>query len=1038
MLLRFVCIFTIILAASPLRAEYLLRKYNFATEEEALANHVSHAKQDESGFMWFATWNGLVRFDGQTFYTFQPTLRSDDTILSNRIYNMRLSATGDIWCVSSDHSLYLFNRKESEYINMLRVIPEIAHRKVRAITHLKNNTTWVVFHDASAIRFNDYQPLSDYTFFDNPSALLRGSTRIDAVVLADSSEWLLTDTHAINTTGRQMVSGRFKHVYATDGHYFLVSVDGHIMETDGQGNKKSDYRLAPHLDVTYTLRMEDEIIAAGNQGIYAFNLADRHIRKFCSLPVYYLYRDSQERIWGFSDNATLVLIKDIKGETADLLHTKVSIPQERDKTSRVIFEDRYNRLILKPIKGALSYYDESEQRIKECKLIDNNTITTYSPTEIKQFVVDKSRNLWVFHASGADYIDISQNFFTHQPNGYGTETRAVATDHKNRLWVSDRSNYLKRMDSPAETPLYVDTAGNIHRQPRQFVDFPVYCIEEGPDSSIWVGTKGAGIYRLQDTGLSTYRISHYSRSVEDLSLKLQTDTVYDMLFTDDKIWIGSHGNGLCYGVKADSGYRFRQLEGLPRGLEIRSMYDCGNDILLLGTTTGLTTIDVRDIDSPRYVTQEFRKEPWGLKGNNIMGVFKCGEALYICTFGMGISRIDSDDLLSEDIHFTHFPIPFPNVAGSIKTSVASGNDIWIVSRNAVCRFSTLTHSYTKYNPDCFAQKFSLSEALPAVMGQQIVLGTSDGIIGFNPGQMSAEKTPTKPVVVTGIRYQNDVDITPISDIDTLYVKPGQRSFALFLSSMEYSRNANTRFRYKMDGYDTGWNYTSGEQPYIGYNHIQPGEYTLIVEVSDMNGLWQSARREIPVYVEPRFIETMLFKLICVLLFTGLLCLLVYAAAYYKRMRNEIQKRYSLLMTIDNMNRDGSAATVARENTASTEEEKEKAFIEKTAQYIMDNINNQQLVVEDLSRHLGMSRTAYYTRMKQITGLTPIDFIKQMRIKKALSLLDRRDLSIAQVAYEAGFSDPKYFSKCFKNEMGLTPSQYIEKIKDANPTKTERP
>lgn len=338
MLLRFVCIFTIILAASPLRAKYLLRKYNFATEEEALANHVSHAKQDESGFMWFATWNGLVRFDGQTFYTFQPTLRSDDTILSNRIYNMRLSATGDIWCVSSDRSLYLFNREESEYINMLRVIPEIAHRKVRAITHLKNNTTWVVFHDASAIRFNDYQPLSDYTFFDNPSALLRGSTRIDAVVLADSSEWLLTDTHAVNTTGRQMVSGRFKHVYATDGHYLLVSVDGHIMETDGQGNKKSDYRLAPHLDVTYTLRMEDEIIAAGNQGIYAFNLADRHIRKFCSLPVYYLYRDSQERIWGFSDNATLVLIKDIKGETADLLHAKVSIPQERDKTSRVILK----------------------------------------------------------------------------------------------------------------------------------------------------------------------------------------------------------------------------------------------------------------------------------------------------------------------------------------------------------------------------------------------------------------------------------------------------------------------------------------------------------------------------------------------------------------------------------------------------------------------------------------------------------------------------------------------------------------------------
>lgn len=61
----------------------------------------------------------------------------------------------------------------------------------------------------------------------------------------------------------------------------------------------------------------------------------------------------------------------------------------------------------------------------------------------------------------------------------------------------------------------------------------------------------------------------------------------------------------------------------------------------------------------------------------------------------------------------------------------------------------------------------------------------------------------------------------------------------------------------------------------------------------------------------------------------------------------------------------------------------------------------------------------------------------MRIKKALSLLDRRDLSIAEVAYEAGFSDPKYFSKCFKNEMGLTPSQYIEQTKNTNRSKTKR-
>ena len=61
-------------------------------------------------------------------------------------------------------------------------------------------------------------------------------------------------------------------------------------------------------------------------------------------------------------------------------------------------------------------------------------------------------------------------------------------------------------------------------------------------------------------------------------------------------------------------------------------------------------------------------------------------------------------------------------------------------------------------------------------------------------------------------------------------------------------------------------------------------------------------------------------------------------------------------------------------------------------------------------------------------LSPVDFIKQMRIKKALKLLDEGGLSIAEVAYRVGFSDPKYFSRCFKAEMNITPSQYIESRK----------
>lgn len=143
------------------------------------------------------------------------------------------------------------------------------------------------------------------------------------------------------------------------------------------------------------------------------------------------------------------------------------------------------------------------------------------------------------------------------------------------------------------------------------------------------------------------------------------------------------------------------------------------------------------------------------------------------------------------------------------------------------------------------------------------------------------------------------------------------------------------------------------------------------------------------------------------------------------MRNEIQKKYSLLMTVDNLSKSYQEDATL---TADDEDSRRKQFIETSVNYLNDNLDNPALVVEDLARNAAMSRTAYFNRMKEITGLSPVDFIKQMRIKRAMKILDQGGVSITEVAYRVGFTDPKYFSRCFKAEMGMTPTQYLESRK----------
>ena len=68
----------------------------------------------------------------------------------------------------------------------------------------------------------------------------------------------------------------------------------------------------------------------------------------------------------------------------------------------------------------------------------------------------------------------------------------------------------------------------------------------------------------------------------------------------------------------------------------------------------------------------------------------------------------------------------------------------------------------------------------------------------------------------------------------------------------------------------------------------------------------------------------------------------------------------------------------------------------------------------------------YRKVKQLTGLSPVEYIKNIRMKKAAMLLEQKKFSVAEVMYMVGFSSSSYFSKCFQNEFGVTPKQFIEK------------
>ena len=105
---------------------------------------------------------------------------------------------------------------------------------------------------------------------------------------------------------------------------------------------------------------------------------------------------------------------------------------------------------------------------------------------------------------------------------------------------------------------------------------------------------------------------------------------------------------------------------------------------------------------------------------------------------------------------------------------------------------------------------------------------------------------------------------------------------------------------------------------------------------------------------------------------------------------------------------------------------DKQFLQSIINSIEQHLEEPEFDLEQLSSDLNMSKSTLYRKIKSMTGLTPLDFIRNIKMKRACMMLLTQQMNISEVDYAVGFSNPKYFSKCFKDEFGLTPSEYQQR------------
>lgn len=100
------------------------------------------------------------------------------------------------------------------------------------------------------------------------------------------------------------------------------------------------------------------------------------------------------------------------------------------------------------------------------------------------------------------------------------------------------------------------------------------------------------------------------------------------------------------------------------------------------------------------------------------------------------------------------------------------------------------------------------------------------------------------------------------------------------------------------------------------------------------------------------------------------------------------------------------------------------------------MSNSDLSVEDLGAELGLGRVQLYRKTKSLTGYAPNELLRIARLKKAASLLASSEKTVAEITYEVGFSSPSYFTRCYKDYFGESPSEFLKR-RDGKIEKGER-
>ena len=767
--------------------------------EDLPSEEITQIIQDQKGYIWIATNSGLCRYDGYRIRTYKDNLFTPGILTDNQIKSIVEDHSYNLW-IGTNNGLNILDMKTGQIAKVED--SRLRNRVVSVLYVSKDNNVWVGMDDGL------------YRYIPE-----RGSFIV----------------YNKSTSGNPLV-GVKSIMEDSKGRLWVGTWDVGLLryETD-----KDAFISYPRMD-------------------------DRN-------SAHVLFEDSYQTIWvGTWDRGLYRLINPETPKTVTWKHYLNQSGNKQSLSDNIIYcieEETGSNTLWIGTRSGLSILDLGSKEDVFVNYLPESQSYSLPYNELDAIVRDRSGIMWLGMMGGGVY-SVNMRHSPFQKNNlesvkhrlFSNSVRSMFVDSEQTLWMGIGSYGLVFQKKEAKQPMfYIDHPD--FRQPTPYLYTINHIIERRNEREIWFGTWGNGItvYNKEAAG-NKIRILN-----EENTSWLPDGFVFSLLEDRHKnIWIGCRSGLAIYRPDGTgfslSDYR-TESDRIPINYCYYAIEETEDGNIWLGSNHGIIRVsgDVSKPDQLQFslynmvngkLTYEWLQCLYEDSNGNLWAGSDGG--------GLNLYDKDSDSFISVNKRYNLQTDVINNIqedeSGNLWLGTGSGLVRLTISPDALTA-SSRTYTTTDGLPD----NSFIRNAVAKASDGRLFFGGHNGYASFYPQKVKEDEV-VPPVAITSIsvfntpldEFPSEVrnEITPNSSdfANELVLDYNRNHFSIEFSSLSYANPSKNKYAYKLEGYDTDWQYTGASSRVANYNNLKSGLYTFHLKASNENGLWNEQERVLRIHI----------------------------------------------------------------------------------------------------------------------------------------------------------------------------------------------